>query len=121
MNAAIGLNGTFSEQTRISAPNLAARFLPIQPSARGCQSVSAALRGRESSDVAAEDVSEVAEQIRKTSSDRLYAWSKAVGLILAILVVIGLGVLAGWAVVLVFKPLIQAQALTVQNGFVFQR
>jgi hypothetical protein len=46
---------------------------------------------------------------------------EAVGFTTAAVLVTGLGVAAAWAVVTMFKSLMQAQELMVQNSFVFQR
>ena len=49
------------------------------------------------------------------------AWGDGVASLLGLLLVVGLGTLGGWAMVLVFKSLMQAQEVVIQNGFAFQR
>ena len=49
------------------------------------------------------------------------AWGDGVASLLGLLMVVGLGTLGGWAMVLVFKSLMQAQEVVIQNGFAFQR
>ena len=49
------------------------------------------------------------------------AWGDGVVSSLGLLMVVGLGTLGGWAMVLVFKSLMQAQEVVMQNGFAFQR
>jgi hypothetical protein len=83
--------------------------------------VSAPGRQQEPSDIHSTETIEVTEQRGEAAGDSPKPWVEDLTMILTLLVVIGLGALAGWAVMLVFKSLMQALVLMVQNGFVFHR
>ena len=48
-------------------------------------------------------------------------WGDGVASFLGLRMVVGLGTLGGWAMVLVFKSLMQAQQLVLQNSFAILR
>jgi hypothetical protein len=98
MNAVIEINGAFSEPSRISAPDLAARFIQIPPNGRCDRTLSAPGRRQETYDLRAAEVNLAAAQTCETPSGKPKAMMEAVGFSLAVLVVIGLGTLGGWAV-----------------------
>ncbi len=121
MTTVFEINGVFSEQSRVCAPDLGTRFIPIPPKGISRQVLFALARQQESCDLGTTKVNRITEQVGETPSGNPKGMLEAVGFSLAVLVVIGLGTLGGWAVMLVFNSLIQAQSLVVQNSFVFHR
>lgn len=120
MNAALGINGNFTEPSRILAPKLTLRFIATPASRRGDKPVSVPSRREEAVGVAGTEVAAAVAHNSEASRRRTDARMEAVGFSLALLFVLGLGALAMWATVLVVNSLMQAQSLMVQNTFAFQ-
>ncbi len=121
MTTVFEINGVFSEQSRPCTPDLGARFTPIPAKSRGCHGPSPLGQQQESCDLGTTKVNGITEQLGETPSGHPKSMLETVGFSLAVLVVIGLGTVGGWAVILVFNSLMQAQSLVVQNDFVFHR
>jgi hypothetical protein len=133
MNAALEITGTFSETSRIFAPDRASRFIATPASRRGDKPVSVPSRRQETVCAAATEVAVAVVNDAEASRRRTDARLEAVGFSLALLFVISLCMLGAWATVLLVKSSIQAQSLPgsqsfmspspsmAQNGYSFQR